>query len=333
MDRTKTTVLITGAGGAAVPSLIELLRRKGYRVLAADMNPDAVGFYVADRGFVIPGGLSPDFASVIDNICTKEAVRVIIPLVDEELVNACELEARGYSVILPKVQFISTCLDKYLLMQELQNVGINVPETRLVKDGWNGMDFPIVIKPRTGRGSRGLGIMRTEEKLLSFIKASSYAPEELIVQEFISGKEYTISVVVWRDGEVQAVVPKEIISKQGITKIAVTRKNQQIDTLCRTVQERLNADGPFNVQLKFDPEKNEPMIFEINPRFSTSITLTIAAGVDELNGIIEQALYGKREDNWECWKEGIVMIRQSVDMFMNENEFCVKKRRITKYNQ
>ena len=322
------TVLITGAGGAAVPSLIELLRKKKYRVISADMDPSAIGLYVADKGYVIPRGMSPDFLPVIRNICRKESVRAVVPLVDEELISSFELEQDGIAVLLPRPEFIAMCLDKFILMKQLKSVGIGVPETRLVTEGCTGIRFPVIVKPRRGRGSRGVGIVDSEESLNSFIKASPYATNELLIQEYIDGAEYTVSVVVWRDGEVQAVVPKEIISKRGITRIAVTRRNPKIESLCIRIQEQLKADGPFNVQLRFNASNGEPFIFEINPRFSTSISLTIASGIDELEGLLSQALYGRSSVKFGNWQQGIVMMRKTVDEFMSESDFHFLKTKI-----
>jgi carbamoyl-phosphate synthase large subunit len=130
-----------------------------------------------------------------------------------------------------------------------------------------------------------------------------------------------VSVVVWRDGEVQAVVPKEIIVKKGITHLAVSRRNAKIDTLCRTIQHRLRADGPFNVQLRLDEKTGEALPFEINPRFSTTISLTIASGIDELEGLIIQALGGREKYTFGEWKEGVVLLRQTMDEFLEESLF------------
>lgn len=322
------TVLITGAGGATVPALIESLRKKKYRVIGADMDPSAIGLYVADKGYVIPGGMSPDFLPSIRDICGKESVRAIVPLVDEELVSSFELEQDGIIVLLPKHEFVTMCLDKLVLMKRLNAIGIAVPETKLVAEGCTGIRFPVIVKPRRGRGSRGVGIVDSEESLNTFINVSPYAPNELLIQEYIEGAEYTVSVVVWRDGEVQAVVPKEIISKRGITKIAITRRNPKIESLCIKIQEQLKADGPFNVQLRFDASSGEPFIFEINPRFSTSISLTIASGIDELGGLLSQALYGKSSVKFGNWQPGIVMMRKTVDEFMNESDFHYLKTKI-----
>ena len=157
---------------------------------------------------------------------------------------------------------------------------------------------------------------------IMFIDKSNYRSNELIAQEFIEGQEYTVSVVCWRDGIVKAIVPKEIISKIGVTRIAVTRKNKKIEKICKDIQKKFKANGPFNVQLIIDKETLEPYPFEINPRFSTSITLTLAAGIDELGGLVTQALYGEKSFNFpKNWKEGVVLIRRTLDTFVDEKTF------------
>lgn len=326
----KKKVLITGAGGAAIPGLIERLKNQDYIVMSADMDSHAVGLYFADKSFIIPPGNSIEFFNTILNICINEKIDAVIPLVDEELLKCKELEKHNISVILPRYEFIETCLDKYTLMKFLENFNISIPKTKLAIHGYDGLAFPIVVKPRTGRGSRGLKIANSEQELLNHLETTDYAIETLLFQEYIEGTEYTVSVVVWKDGQVQAVVPKEIISKKGVTKLAVTRHNDKIDALCRKVQACLHADGPFNVQLRLDIKTGEPLIFEINPRFSTTVSLTIACGVDELGGLISQAIYGKSSNQFTEWQDGVVLIRQTLDRFINETDFLTCSNKIIK---
>lgn len=324
VSQSRLTVLITGAGGAATPGLIERLRCKGYRVLAADMDSNAVGLYLADMGFVIPQGSSRHFLPALRAICHREEVNALVPLVDEELVAALELEQDGVAVLLPRREFVVACLDKFRLMRRLDGLGIPVPKTRLASDSLEGMGFPLIAKPRTGRGSRGIGIVNSQEQLASYMGDSPYPREKLVIQEYVDGTEFTVSVVVWRDGKVKAVVSKEIILKQGITRLAVTRHNTRIDTLCRRIQDTLRADGPFNVQLRIDRITGEPLVFEINPRFSTTISLTIAAGVDELGALLAEAIVGRQEQNFGDWQEGLVLLRRTSDQFMDEAAFLAR---------
>jgi carbamoyl-phosphate synthase large subunit len=316
------TVLMTAAGGASIPGIIEHLRSTwGFRVLVADMDRHAAGLYLADKGFVIPPGASSDFLPVIRSICRQEKVNVFIPLVDEELVEALEIEADGVAVLCPRRAFVETCLDKLVLMQQLQAAGISIPGTYLASGDLREVDFPAIVKPRQGRGSRGIGVVRSQSELAQFLKTSPSAPDELIVQTYIDGLEFTVSVTVWRDGVVQAVVPKEIICKKGITRLAITRHNSRIDALCRAVQNSLHADGPFNVQLCVDKTSGIPFIFEINPRFSTTVSLTIAAGVDEIGNLISYATGTTETMPFGEWREGVVLIRRTLDEFIDEADF------------
>lgn len=316
------TVLLTGGGGAPIPGLIEHLQSTcGYRVLVADMDRYAIGLYLAGKSFVIPAGVSPDFLPVIRGICRQEKVDVLMPLVDEELLEALELEAEGITVLLPRRAFVEACLDKFALMQKLKSVGISIPATYLASDDLRGIDFPAMVKPRQGRGSRGIGVVGNQSELAKFIETSPYAPEELLVQTYIEGLEFTVSVTVWRDGVVHAVVPKEIICKKGITRLAITRRNSRIDALCRAVQNSLRADGPFNVQLRVDEASGTPFIFEINPRFSTTVSLTIAAGVDEVGSLISYATGATETMPCGEWREGLVLFRRTLDEFMDEADF------------
>lgn len=329
MMNQQTTIFLTGAGGVAIPFLVKQLQAQGYRVIVGDMNRYATGFYTADKSFIIPAATSPHFLPIIRQICRQENVKIFVPLVDEELEQSFALEADGIIVLLPRRDFVTTCLDKYILTKELECIGVRVPQTFLLSEFSNQMTFPLLIKPRTGRGSRGVSIITSQQEYDQYLNATQYEHDQLLVQEYIDGPEYTVSVVAWRDGMVQAIVPKEIISKKGITNMAVTRRNNPIDQQCWTIQKELHADGPFNVQLRID-KTGTPCVFEINPRFSTSITLTTAAGVDELSLIIACALGIRTAALIVDWQEGLVLVRQTVDTFYHDQEFVQQQNKITR---
>jgi carbamoyl-phosphate synthase large subunit len=223
---------------------------------------------------------------------------------------------------------VATCLDKKILMQRLASAGIGVPWTRLGSDGVDGITYPVVVKPRTGRGSRGLAFADSPDDLRAALDVSDYEPGQLLVQEDVRGPEFTVSVVAWRDGEVQAVVPKEVIVKRGITRLAVTRRNAAIEQACREIQARLRADGPFNVQLRIDARSGIPKVFEINPRYSTTVSLTLASGIDEVGGLLRQALAGRSSHVFGDWKEGIVLNRGYFDEFLDEGQYLERTSRI-----
>lgn len=324
-ERVSGTVFVTGAGGVAVPGLIEHIRAQGFRVIAGDMDELAPGLYFADRGFVLPAGTASDFRARVFEICQREKVDVLIPLVDEELITARSLDDGNLQVMMPDTAFVEVALDKLELMHRLSSAGIPCPATRLASDTLVDVQYPAFVKPRRGRGSRGIATAEDASTLDRILESSDYEPDQLLVQDYIDGTEFTVSVVVWRDGEVQAVVPKEIIRKKGITQLAVTRHHEGIRELCHRIQKELRADGPFNVQLKIDVKTKSPMVFEINPRFSTTASLTIAAGIDEIGGLVRQAIWGRGSWQFGDWREGVVLSRRNLDVFVDEEEFNYRR--------
>jgi carbamoyl-phosphate synthase large subunit len=322
------TILLTGAGGAAIPFLVQSLKSHGYRVLTADMDPYAAGLFIGDKGFVIPKADAPGFSRSIQKICSTESVDIVIPLVDEELLAVSQLGLKDTIPLLPNADFIRTCLDKYTLIRELNRHHIPAPHTLLANAGPGDMEFPCIVKPRTGRGSRDVELLRTKTDYYAWVLRTGDTTGSYILQEFIPGTEYTVSVVAWKDGKVQAVVPKQIIVKKGITRLAITRHHQAIEEYCASIQKYLKADGPFNVQLRCDENANNPLLFEINPRYSTTVSLTIMAGIDELHGLILQALDGSDAYRFGEWKDGIILMRQNQDLCVNSQTFETMNRNI-----
>ena len=89
-------------------------------------------------------------------------------------------------VLLPRPNFVSTCLDKYTLMRTLDEAGIGVPRT------WSADEWPVgavdsapggfIVKPRSGRGSRGVVCIESAQDMARVVAESGYATDELLVQ-------------------------------------------------------------------------------------------------------------------------------------------------------
>jgi len=113
-------------------------------------------------------------------------------------------------------------------------------------------------------------------------------------------------------------VPKEAMVKKGITQVGVTREIPAIDRLVREIQECMHADGPFNVQLMLTPQ-GVPKVFEINPRYSTTVALTLGAGLDEVDVVLRRAL-GETVGPLH-WRPETMMVRYTAQVFMPEADW------------
>ncbi len=272
------TILITGGGGSGTIEIIKSLKGK-YHIVAVDASSYAYGLKIADKGYVISLATDPSFPYEISKIISKEKPDYLIPLVDEEILPVICLGSNlGIKVLAPSFEFSKTTLDKWLTTIALKDIGLPVPKSWIEYPypfGYEGPLAPFIGKPRNSRGSRGLVYNPTEPQ------------ENYIYQEEIKGTEFTVSVVVGLDNSLIAVVPKEVVIKKGITLVGITRISETITSVCREICDKLKPSGPFNVQLIM--RDGIPYIIEINPRYSTTVALTIAAGINEVDLVIRHA--------------------------------------------
>lgn len=103
-------VFMTGAGAPGTYGIIKSLKmgakqdNRKLRIITADINADSYGYHLADKGYSIPKGDSPDFVSRILEICRKERPAVLFSWVDPELLPLSkakkEFESIGTKVAL-----------------------------------------------------------------------------------------------------------------------------------------------------------------------------------------------------------------------------------------
>ena len=272
-------LLFTGGGGAASEALHRLLSGR-YDVHFADADPDAKPEAVPRQYWhAIPFANHPSFVTALSALCRSVDVDVLLPGVDEELLAISESRATfGCEVLLPPDDFIAVHLDKWRSIMQLQKQGIPVPETERLSDR-RRVAFPCVVKPRRGRGSRDVAIVRSEEELRAHVVHCRRRADDFIVQEHLEGTEYTVTMVADRAGVLRAIVPVKVGIKRGITLRAQTDRDETVISACAAIYRAQPVAGCFNIQLvKTAADSAQP--FEINPRISTTACLALAAGVD-----------------------------------------------------
>lgn len=323
-------VLFTGGGGAGTIEVIKALKATGrYFVIAADASEYSAGFPVGDRAYVIPWGVDPAFPGAMRRIIAAERPHFVVPLVDEEIPIVHSLVSDEFpqvKVVAPRREFCELALDKWKMTIALCEAGLSVPATWLASDA-SHCTYPAIIKPRTGRGSRGFSTLAGPNDLAAYLAATSRPASDYIVQERMGGVEYTTSVVVGLRGPFFACVPKEVKVKKGITQVGVTRDVPAIDELCRSIQERLRADGPFNVQLFVEPD-GIPRVIEVNPRYSTTVALTLAAGINEVEVVLRAAL--GEDVGALAFVPDLMMVRYPAQVYVPESEWTFEDLRSTR---
>ena len=273
-------LLFTGGGGSASQSLQEQWGQR-YDLWFADASPH--GFPPAipqDRRLVIPFARDPAFADRMLALCKELGIDLIVPGVDEELgVLAAQKGAPGWpKLLVPDVDFVSLMLDKLACARALAAAKLDAPKTLPLAQA-DEIGFPLIAKPRSGRGSRGVMRLNAPEQASAYLTLYGGRTEDYIAQELIEGAEYTVFVAAEGEEVPRAVIPVRAFEKRGVTVRAQTDDNPAIIAYACAFQEHFRASGCYNIQCMLTQEGGV-FPFEVNPRISTTFVLAIATGFD-----------------------------------------------------
>lgn len=286
-------VLLT-AGSRRVPLLRGFQRAvravsPGASVVVADVNALSPSVYVADRSYEVPLSTDPGYLDAIASVCEREGIRLVVPTIDDELTlfaNAVDrFAAMGVRVVVSPPATTALCDDKYATCRFLAERGIATAESFLPETLPADPVFPLFIKPRVGRGGVGAFPVRNAKELEFFI---SYVSNP-VVQSFLDGPEFTIDLLCDFAGRPISVVPRErVVVRAGVVDRGRTSADPRLIQLALRCAGAMRFVGAVNIQCRI--VDGQPVLFEINPRFSGGIPLTIAAGADFPRWIVELAI-------------------------------------------
>lgn len=276
-------ILIT-AGSRRVPlvqafrSALRSLRLPG-SVIVTDVNPLSPAVHVADRAYRVPLSTDADFISEILGLCGAERIRLVIPTIDDELPvfgrEHRQFEDMDIAVASSSESTAILCNDKYSTCRHLDAYGVPAARTYFPAEVTDDIPLPLFIKPRVGRGAVGAFPVRSPRELEFF---RHYVPDP-VIQEYLDGPEFTIDVLCDFNGLPLSIVPRErVVIRAGVIDRGRTVNDPRLISLAQAACAAIPFAGPINIQCRM--RGGQPVIFEINPRFSGGIPLTIQSGAD-----------------------------------------------------
>lgn len=313
-------VLIT-AGSRRVP-LVQAFQRAvratgGGSVIVTDVNPLSPAVYVADRSYQVPMAADPSYVDALIGICRTERVGLLIPTIDDELTCLSEAAPRlrdaGVRVAVSPGAATEACNDKYETWRLLESRGVSAAPTWLPGTLPSPAPLPLFIKPRTGRGGVGAFPVRTERELTFFL---DYVTDP-VLQPFLDGPEFTIDVLSDFDGRVISIVPRERrVIRAGVVDRGCTVRDSALMDVGLRCARAIRAVGAINIQCRV--VDGVPTVFEINPRFSGGIPLTIAAGADFPRLLVLLARGRRVAPEIGRFQEGLWMSSYETSVFLAE---------------
>lgn len=307
------TVLMSAAGSPSMPGLIDCLKRNGernIRIIGMDMSEDPSTNYLVDVFYHVSAATAPGYCDVVLNICEKENVDIYFPNISAEVkvVSARkeEFDAIGTIVSVSEQSSVEIVNNKLLVYQLLKEKGISVPMfygVNSVQDFIDGCKLlgypkkPVCLKIVDGSGSRGVRIIDSDrnryqifvsekpnsfftsyEDMLNILKEADEFHEMMLV-EYMPGNEYTVDLLADHGTVLYEVGRENIVSLMSIAQESVITKIESAYVVCRRIVELLHMDGNVGFDFMKDAAGN-PVLMDINPRVTATVSVIAAAGVN-----------------------------------------------------
>lgn len=277
----RSTILVPSASAPAGINTIKSLKMVKYpvRIVASDSNPISAGFFMSDAHEVLPEIDSKLYVSRLFDIVEKHKIEILMPSSGYDIYqysdNKEKLLKLGALPVVSDKKTMERCRDKMQTFNYLSKK-FDLPFTTL--DYKKTSRFPLIAKPRYGKGSKGL-VKIDNEKELKYVQTKK-DKDNLIFQEYLPGTEYTIDVLSDLQCEPIIAVPRiRLETKAGISTMGKIVKDENISDTCKSIAKCLKIRGPCCIQMK-ESKEGILKIVEVNPRMGGGTFFTTLAGAN-----------------------------------------------------
>ncbi len=290
-------ILVTGCGGDIGQSIGKILKSDKFfkSVIGCDMNDEHAGKFIFDICEKIPACRAENYFEVLEGIVKKYAIDIILPVSEPELRFFTERkissQISGKPLITANLKAMEIGFDKLKTAQFLKTENLIYPETTLISEVLQPK-LPMILKDRTGSGSKALFLVKDFEEFEFYKKKYP----GYILQQYLenANEEYTCGLFRDAKGNIRILNYKRKLMG-GFSGYGLVVENKQIDDLLYQIAKKIDLRGSINVQLRLT-EKG-PMVFEINPRFSSTVMFRHMMGFKDVIWSIQDVL-GSGIDNY-----------------------------------
>lgn len=316
-DTSIKSVLIVGSGPIIIGQACEFdysgsqaarsLREEGIRVVLINSNPATIMTdpMMADRVYLLPLTVESIEQILEENQAAGMPLDAVLPTMGgQTALNLCKevdelgiWEKYNMRMIGVDVKAIDTAEDREKFRQLMIEIGVGVAPSKVANSLLEGKEFaqqigvPLVIRPSFTLGGTGGGFVNTREELDAALERGLQASpihEVLVEKALIGWKEFELELLRDKNDNVVIICTVENFDPMGVhtgDSITVAPAMTLSDTAFQNMRNMAikmmrslgNFAGGCNVQFALNPETEEIISVEINPRVSRSSALASKA--------------------------------------------------------
>lgn len=311
-DTSIKSVLIIGSGPIIIGQACEFdysgtqaarsLREEGIKVILINSNPATIMTdpMMADKVYLLPLTVES-----IEQILDENQIDAVLPTMGGQTAlnlakEAAELgvwEKYHVRMIGVDIEAIDTAEDREKFRQLMVKINVPVAPSRVANSLLEGKEFaqaigfPLVIRPSFTLGGTGGGFVHDKSELEAALDRGLKASpiHEVLVEKAVLGwKEYELELLRDKNDNVAIICTVENVDPMGVhtgDSITVAPAMTLSDTAFQEMRNKAilmmrslgNFAGGCNVQFALNPETEELISVEINPRVSRSSALASKA--------------------------------------------------------
>lgn len=294
----KYNILVTGCGGDIGQSLGKIINKSDYflNIYGCDVSDENAGMFIYENFSIMTSCRSENYLEDLMGLIVKKNIDIVVPASEPELrffsktvisgtINRAKLITASETAML--IGF-----DKLRTANFLEDNKLPFPETQDIIMSGTPACFPVICKSRTGSGSSQVYVVEDEYEL-AFVKRKH---QDFIMQEYLDGAagEFTCGLFRSRNGIIRTIIMKRKLTG-GFSGYGEVVSDLKVEKLLLDIANKMNLIGSINVQLRLT-EKG-PVVFEINPRFSSTVLFRHLLGFTDFIWSVEDAMGMNLSDN------------------------------------
>jgi predicted ATP-grasp superfamily ATP-dependent carboligase len=231
---------------------------------------------------------------LINDLTNRYAIDVVMPVFETTVRTFIEnkhlLQDQDKFLLPETLKHFEKARNKWLLHRQLEELHIPSPRSfDLAGNGLNSFDlsilnFPVIIKPKAEVQGGGKGIVKFNDvhELEAFRKNNSLN-SSYILQEYFQGLDLGFNVIC-KKGEVLAyTIQLGTLFEESEFKPQIGLRMIDEDNVLLAGKKLLKAlewTGVAHIDFLYNPENNEFVVLEINPRYWLTLQASTLSGVN-----------------------------------------------------
>lgn len=324
MDGSRTiNILITSAGGISGTFLIRHLLRHPianyrYHVVAVDSNEYSVAKHISSVFYHVPRSNDPRYEQAIYDIIVKERIDIVFPVTSYDTPfyakHRNKLIGMGVNLLVCEFKTHELLHNKKRMYAFMSSIGIPVPH---VYENRDHIRYPAIIKVCESSGSAGVYKLESDLDLHYWMSKL----KEYVITDYVQGKEFTVDCLFDQSRRLVLSNTRERKKVHGGGVVVTKNVNtpEAIRRVLKILESQLSIVGPINFQYIHD-EHGRIFLTDFNTRFASGgLPLTIAAGYDIPNVMIQLMLGHPVSEDSNKEKAGLTMYRYYDELFIEED--------------